>query len=139
MIKLKVWAVRFLAVSLALVGVGYASNLLSTDACEQQAARWLAQDVMQGHEFYVLPARSGDSVEIFKKVRARVLTLQLMGDRLVEFPWAEVGRGSFKYPFLVVVDWGYCLAPLSGQGGHRRFFCFFGYVINLGDKWAWVT
>jgi hypothetical protein len=139
LIKFKVWAVRFFAVSLALVGVGYASDFLSTGACEQQVARWIAQDVMLGYEFYVLPARAGDSAAIFKKVGARVLTFQPTQGRLVEFPWAEVGRGNFRYPFVVVVDWGYCHGPTSGQGGHRRFFCFFGYVINLGDRGAWIT
>ena len=137
--KLLAWSLRLLITLLVLFVAGYLSDYVSTSACEQQVARWVVQDVMRGQEFHVLPTAPRESLPILQKAGGRVRLLQLKEGQLVEFPWAEVGQAKIKYPYVVTVNWGFCHAPLSGQGGERRFLCLFSYVIRLGDRSRWVT
>jgi len=137
--KLMAWSLRLLITLPLLVAAGYLSDYVSTNACEQEVARWIVQDVMRSQEFHVLPTAPRESFPILQKAGGRVRLLQPKEGPLVEFPWAEVGHAKIKYPYVVTVNWGYCHAPLSGQGGERRFLCLFSYVIRLGDRSRWVT
>ena len=66
----KAW--RSAIVVLCFIAMGYLSNSLSKEVCERQVARWLAGDVMQGRDFFVLPDRAARSLSVFNEVGARV-------------------------------------------------------------------
>jgi len=122
---------------LVIVAIGYLSNCVSTKACERQVARWIAKDIMNGRKFFVLPDRASRSLSVFKEVGARVEVYTSTAENFNGFPWGEVGSANFRWPFVVTVKWGYVQEPLGGHGGVRRFICFFGYPLELGNASSW--
>jgi hypothetical protein len=133
------WLLRSLVVLVAAVLLGYISDAVSAPIAERQVARWIAFDVFAGYEFYVLEEKSKQSLPIFQKVGAKVRLYRRSSEVFEGFPWGEVQRATYRYPFVIAVRWGYVIAPTAGEGATRRFFCLFGYLIKTGDFGNWST
>jgi hypothetical protein len=113
---------------------GYASAWMSKGICERQVARHLAKHEMMGRPFRHL-ADDEESARVFRSIGIETLP----GDDYHFYPWARVRDARIECPFVVSLQYAWVGAPLEGQGGHKRFVCIFGFVIEFKDEGEWVT
>jgi hypothetical protein len=118
-----------------LIAAGYLSNSLCSTTCEIRTAKWFAATVYSGKPFCLGPDGKVESQAIFAS--AGIPTSQNATG--LPYPWGEVRRAHSVAPFLVEVDYGWVAEPQIGEGGSLRYFCFFGYIIEIGDRVRWVT
>lgn len=117
-----------------VVIAGYASALLSRVACEDRVARDV---ILWAHQadVYALPDWAVPSSTILARAQVSTRTCDTANLHNCT-PLAGVQRGVLSAPFMVAVRWMFSGAPASGlssSGGRRRFFCFFGIVIELAQ------
>jgi hypothetical protein len=125
----------------SIIILGYISDFISARVCERRVARWIANDILGGMDFFVIPPHAEESLGIFQSIGANVHKYIQRSDRFDGFPWGEVRRAKIRYPFVVSVEWGYVSAPLAGMGCTRKFYCFFGFIfLSVEDEsGGWVT
>ena len=136
----KMWAGVALAalVTVMLAAAGYSSNEAAGRACEREVAGWLARDVMRGKPFSLSPTASPGSEAIFAAAGSTAAS-PASGDSPAPFPWCEISRARSSGPFVVEVDYGWCLEGEYGEGGTRRYLCLFGRRIKLADRLRWCS
>lgn len=141
-------------ITLACVGVGYISAVVSRVACENHTARSLAAGPMEGAKFYI-DMSDRDSERIFTRVGAPtaeyfVSSIAPYRRTLVhgsgEVPHvdrggrsARVAKGEVTLPFVVRVPYHAFYGSLGADGGDRYYLCIFGIVMHVRTRIDYVS
>ena len=140
------WVLRGLAAALLVGLVGYLSNSVSAEHCEETTARGIVTHIGQ-RDVFVLPddGRSWfpqypDSEQILRRVG---LTMRLCAQTGLAtgacFPWVGVARARSVGPYILEVEWGFVGSPLGGHRGRSRFLAVFGFIAFRQDRVGWAT
>ena len=137
---------RGFALAVAVGLLGYLSNLVSVEHCEDATAREIAAEIGRC-EVFVLPdgAPSG-----FPQYRGSNVILRRAGLTVRSctqaglatgacFPWVGVARAKSVAPYILDVEWGFEGGPLGGYGSRSRFVTVFGFVVLRQDRFGWAT
>jgi hypothetical protein len=131
------WVVGIL---LGLIPLGYLSDWVSTQPCEARMAREL-NSRWGGLGFYTdnnrPPPAAADTRAIFSSIG--VIPLPDVPPGVEVYPRIGVGRGGSVGPFLEDVRYDMAHHRGAAWGGVRRYFCLFGWVIDLGDITEWMS
>lgn len=61
------------------------------------------------------------------------------GDKEILIPWYIVKSYTTYIPFVLAIESGYVIEPLSGEGNTRYYFWLFGFYSQLYEFSSWVT
>ncbi len=149
-LRLQYKAVLVLALSSFLYGLGFLSNDISREHCEEHVARWIVVEVFNGKAFFLWEAEESFppnpapevSLRIFRRIGANVTAeypeLNGLGlDRNYEYPYGGIAPGTSNIPFVVTVEYCFLLGALNGYGGYRHIVTVFGFPIYEWDEKGW--
>jgi len=128
-----------LAVFALAATVGWISNAYSKVLCQQTVAAWLFNEPIGGRSFYLIDAASDrDAGDVFDSIKATYSVLPA-GPHAAN-TWPRLAMKTHTWiPFVVSVDYFWEREFLIGGGATKRFLCFFGTVVYLGETDEFAT
>jgi len=137
--------VRLVTAAVILALIGYVSNTVGLDACEENVLSWHLKKEAPGYGGRMIHVVEGSELA---GVLDRLPDSQRPGYELVTiadlksnpYPWCSMqrARGSMC-PFLVKARLGYAVSGCGGAGGEVYVFNFFGACFVLGQDVGWMS
>jgi hypothetical protein len=135
---LKSRTLRWVAVGLlSLIPMGYLSNWVSERACEAKLAGELYAQWSRRPFYTEETPYAPDTRAIFRSIGVSPLPDPPIGSQV--YPRLGVFQATWAGPYQMEVKYDRVHGRGAVDGGVRRYFCFFGWVIDLGDRDRWTT